>query len=140
MNQPITIKKHFKATPEQIWNALTRDSEMKKWYFDIPGFQPLVGYTFSFTGGPDDRLYKHICTVTKVDTNRVLAHTWTYEGYDGETVVEWQLEPDGDGTFLKLTHSGLDTFPATNPDFAEKNFREGWQHIINVSLAAYLSD
>ena len=38
---------------------------------------------------------------------------------------------------LKLTHEGLDNFPAT-PDFAYENFVAGWNEIIGKLLKDYL--
>jgi hypothetical protein len=44
----------------------------------------------------------------------------------------------GPQTHLKLTHEGLETFPADNPDFAKGNFVEGWNWIIGTSLKEFL--
>jgi hypothetical protein len=52
--------------------------------------------------------------------------------------VTFELTPDGTKTRLKLTHSGLHTFPADNKDFARSNFQMGWKAIIGDSLKKYL--
>jgi len=52
--------------------------------------------------------------------------------------VTFELFPEGSKTRVRLTHEGLETFPATNPDFDEKNFAEGWKHIIGTSLPGYV--
>ena len=41
-------------------------------------------------------------------------------------------------TNLKLTHEGLVSFPASNPDFAKENFEEGWTWLIGASLKDHL--
>jgi hypothetical protein len=42
-------------------------------------------------------------------------------------------------TRLKLTHEGLESFPAAkNPDLAKGNFMQGWTEIVGSSLKAYL--
>jgi hypothetical protein len=40
---------------------------------------------------------------------------------------------------LRLTHAGLETFPA-NKDFAKENFVQGWTDFIGNSLKNYLEN
>ena len=129
---PIVIEKYIPVNREKIWEDLTNPEQMKQWYFDIPDFKPEKGFQFSFTGGPPEKEYIHRCVIQEVIPGKLLTHTWRYEGYPGESVVSWQLEDSGDGTLLKLTHSGLETFPADNPDFARKNFEAGWDSILST--------
>jgi hypothetical protein len=49
------------------------------------------------------------------------------------------LFEEGNQTKLKLTHTGLETFPINNPDFARESFAAGWTHIIDKSLAGFLN-
>lgn len=140
MSQPFEINRIFKASPLLIWNALTNSNEMKQWYFDIPDFTPLVGFKFTFIGGTEECNYTHLCTITEAVPLQTLAYTWRYEGYDGDSLVTWRLQPTGNGTVLQLCHSGLDTFPSTNSDFALNSFVDGWNHIINKSLPTYLGE
>src|SRR5437763_5462150 len=50
-------------------------------------------------------------TYLEVEPSRRVVFTWGWEGNDevppGSTTVEIDLEPDGDGTTLRLRHSGL---------------------------------
>ena len=140
MNKPFEIEKVYRAPVSRVWAALTDPNEMKKWYFDIPGFKAEVGFKFEFMGGrPDGIQYKHLCEVTEVEKERKLTHSWRYEGYEGNSFVTWELFPEGDSTRVKLTHVGLETFPASNPDLAAKNFAEGWTGILGTLLSNYLS-
>mgnify|MGYP002128532878 CR=1 FL=1 len=41
-------------------------------------------------------------------------------------------------TKLNLTHTGIGSFPSTNPDFAITNFEEGWNYLIKTSLKEFL--
>ncbi len=112
---------------------------MKIWYFDLKEFKPEVGFKFSFTGGPSpERQYLHVCEITEVIPQKKLTHTWRYDGYPGNSILTFELSAQGNKTLLKLTHKDLETFPADNPDFAKKNFEEGWNSIINDSLKNYL--
>ncbi|HZY78535.1 MAG TPA: SRPBCC domain-containing protein [Cyclobacteriaceae bacterium] len=135
--QPIIVEKVVNAPVERVWKAITDKSQMKEWYFDIPSFQAKKGFEFQFEGGPDDRRYLHVCKITEVIENKKLQHTWRYQGHDGESVVTWELTDMGGKTKVKLTHTGVDTFPK-EPDFAKKNFEEGWNQIVGSSLPKYV--
>src|SRR6476469_5358306 len=138
-NQPIIIEKIFSAQVENIWKAITDKTEMKQWYFDLERFEPKVGFEFTFTGGPSpERQYVHLCKILESEENKKLKHSWRYEGYEGESFVTWELFPEANKTKLVLTHEALETFPASNPDFAKNNFVQGWNQIVNVSLKNYL--
>ena len=138
-NEAYVIEQTYQATTSKVWTAITDKSEMKLWYFDLPEFKLEVGCEFRFMGGPaEDRQYQHICRVTEVIPNKKLTYSWRYDGYDGNTLVAFELFDEGDQTRLKLTHKGLETFPADNPDFSRENFAEGWTWLIGTSLKEYL--
>jgi len=137
--QPYVIERVYNAPVSKVWHAITNAEQMKQWYFELPGFTPEVGYTFTFTGGHEDGIqYKHLCRITSVVENERLSYTWSYDGYPGESEVTFELFPEGEQTRLKLTHTGLDTFPADNKDFAASNFAAGWEYIIGTGLKGYL--
>ncbi len=139
MEQPFIIERTFKASPDKVWKAITNKEEMKQWYFDLQDFKAEQGFEFGFIGGPDEgRQYKHLCQITEVDPERKLTYSWRYEGYAGISYVSFELFPEGEGTRLKLTHSGLESFPADQPDFARKNFEAGWNDIIGTSLKNFV--
>jgi len=138
-NSAFVIERTYQAPTSLVWEAITNKDEMKLWYFDLPEFKPLVGCEFQFMGGPaEDRQYKHICQVTEVIPNKKLAYSWRYDGYQGNTLVTFELFDEGDQTKLKLTHEGLETFPADNPDLAKENFVIGWNWLIGASLMEFL--
>jgi uncharacterized protein YndB with AHSA1/START domain len=120
-----------------VWKAITDRDEMKQWYFELEEFVPQVGFEFEFLGG-DEKQYMHLCRVIEAEPNKKLTYNWRYEGYPGESFVTFELFGEGDKTHLKLTHAGLETFPADNPDFAKRNFVAGWEDIIGKSLPEYL--
>lgn len=139
-NEPIVIERLFQAPVSKVWKALTDKHEMKKWYFDLADFEPRTGFTFSFKGGPDpETQYLHLCEITEAIHEQKLSYSWRYEGYAGNSMVTFELFEQGDSTLLKLTHSGIETFPTENADFAIQNFVEGWNQIIHTSLNDYLT-
>jgi uncharacterized protein YndB with AHSA1/START domain len=139
-NEPFVIERIFNAPVEKVWKAITDKAEMKQWYFDLESFKPEVGFEFSFKGGPDDRQYLHLCKITEVIREKKLAYSWRYDGHVGSSIVTFELFPENGKTRLRLTHEGLETFPVSNPDFAKKNFAEGWTSIIGTSLKNYLEN
>lgn len=137
-SQPFVIERIYSAPIALVWKAISDKDHMKQWYFDLAEFKPEVGFTFEFAGGPEDRMYTHHCEIVEVIENRKLAYSWSYVGYEGYSVVTFELFEEGSSTRLKLTHEGLHTFPAANKDFAKENFEAGWNTIIGTSLKEYL--
>jgi uncharacterized protein YndB with AHSA1/START domain len=137
--QPYTIERVYNAPVAAVWKALTDKNEMKKWYFDLEEFKPEVGFVFEFEGGPEDRKYIHHCEVTEAIEHKKLTYSWAYVGYEGCSYVTFELFPEGKSTRLKLTHAGLETFPALK-DFAKENFVAGWTEIIGKNLKEHLEN
>jgi uncharacterized protein YndB with AHSA1/START domain len=137
-NEPFIIERTYNAPAHKVWEAITNKDQMRQWYFDLADFRAEPGFEFQFEGGPDDRKYLHKCRVTEVVPGKKLQYSWRYEGYEGNSFVTFELFPEGDKTRLKLTHEGLETFPMNNPDFAKKNFMEGWNQIIGTSLKDFV--
>lgn len=139
MNPPfVIVEQEYYVTPGRLWSALTDADQIGQWYFGLPGFKAEVGYEFQFTGGTEENQYLHRCRITEVIPEQKLSHTWRYEGYDGDSLVSFELSDVGaDKTRLKLTHAGLETFPPI-PDFAAANFQQGWNQIIGTNLKEFV--
>jgi uncharacterized protein YndB with AHSA1/START domain len=138
-NQPFVIERVFDVSVSKVWDALTKNEQMKKWYFQLPDFKPVVGFEFTFSGqGKEATEYKHLCKVTEVIPGKKLTYSWCYDGYPGNSFVSFELFEEGKKTKLKLTHTGLDSFKDAGLDFAIENFAEGWTQILDRSLKSYL--
>jgi uncharacterized protein YndB with AHSA1/START domain len=138
-NTPFVIERTFNAPVSKVWKAITDKEEMKQWYFDLAEFKPEVGFEFRFNGqGKKEENYLHICKITEVVPEKKLTHSWRYDGYEGNSFVTFELTPEGNKTKVKLTHSGLETFPIDHPDFAKENFVEGWTQIVGTSLKEFV--
>ncbi len=137
--EPVILEKLFNAPIEKVWAALTNKDEMKQWYFDLKEFKAEVGFQFQFTAGPNKTSqYLHVCEVTEVIVNQKLTYSWRYDGYPGISHVTFELTKKVEGTLLRLIHTGIESFPTENPDFAIHNFEKGWNGIIGNSLKNYL--
>ena len=135
--EPFVIERTLNAPVDAVWQAITDRDQMKEWYFDLADFQPVVGFEFQFSGGSEAETYVHLCRVTTVEPGKKLAYTWKYEKYPGESEVTFELFPEGDKTRVKLTHTGLETFP-DKPDFTRESFAAGWTEIIGKLLKEYV--
>jgi uncharacterized protein YndB with AHSA1/START domain len=120
---PFVLEQVYYTTIRRVWHALTDENKMRDWYFpQLSKFEPVVGFEFVFSN--DGSPYQKQWRVTKVEDGRLLAHSWIYEGYPGSSEVTFELFEDGDTTRLKLTHTGLASFPR-DPHFAKHRFENG---------------
>jgi uncharacterized protein YndB with AHSA1/START domain len=142
MNQePVVKEVILNAAPPRVWKAITDKEEMKKWYFDVEEFRPETGFEFTFYGGDDDNKWLHLFRVTEVLPERKLVYSWKYDGYEGISYAAFELFPEGDKTRLRLTHTGLETFPYNEvPQFKKENFDAGWEDIIRKNLKEYIDN
>ena len=141
MATPIVIEKIFTAPINNLWSAITEKDLMKLWYFDLKEFIPEVGFVFEFMGGEEGgNQYLHRCEITEVVPEKKLVHTWIFVGYEGVSVLSFELFSLEEKTKLILTHAGIENFAEDNPDFARANFEAGWMHIINTSLNDFMNN
>ncbi len=138
MNNPLIIEHEFNAPIDLVWRAITEKELMEKWYFDLSGFKPEVGYKFHFEGGEENKRYMHLCEVLEVVPLKKLKYSWKYEGYTGISFVTFELAAAGEKTTLKLIHEGLESF--TNPDFKRENFVGGWKYLMHESLKEFVEN
>jgi len=140
-NEPFIIEMKYNAPIEIVWKAISNSEEMKQWYFDIPGFRPEPGLEFYFVAGPEEKKhYHHLCKVTEVVPFKKLAYTWRYDGFEGNSLVSFELEDEGQSTKLKFMHEGLETFPHDEPDFAQESFAQRWTNLIGTALKEYVEN
>jgi uncharacterized protein YndB with AHSA1/START domain len=136
LDTPFELELVYHAPIENVWQALTDENEMRAWYFpQLIKFKPVVGFEFVFS--TDGSPYQKEWRVTKVEDGRVLAHSWIYKGYPGSSEVTFELSKEEDKTRLKLTHTGLASFPHA-PHFARSRFEDGWKQILGTNLKNHL--
>lgn len=136
----VEIEKVFNAPIQLVWKAITEKDLMKQWYFELNDFKAEDGFEFQFYGqGLKGEQYLHICKILEIEPLKKLKHSWTYHGHEGYSTVTFELFDEGTNkTKLRLTHIGLDTFPANNTDFARENFINGWTYLIHTALKDFL--
>jgi uncharacterized protein YndB with AHSA1/START domain len=137
--EAVIVERTFDAPVARVWKALTDVDQMRVWYFDLKEFKLQIGFEFEFVVEHAGNTYHHLCKVTEVIPEKKIAYTWRYKGEVGDSLVTFELFGEGDRTRLKLTHSGIETFPKT-PAYARKNFEAGWTEIIGSELKRFVEN
>lgn len=135
---PLIIERVLDAPAEKVWQAITDKQKMKEWYFDFKEFKPELGFEFEWYGGDDKQQWLHAGKITEVVPGKKLTYSWRYPGYAGESFVTFELSTEGNKTRLKLTHAGLNTFPADMTAFRRENFEAGWTELIGTLLKNFV--
>jgi len=137
MADAVIVERTLNAPVAKVWRALTDVDRMRQWYFDLKEFKPEVGFEFEFVVEHEGNRYHHLCRITEVIPEKKIAYNWRYKGEPGDSLVTFELFADGDKTTVKVTHTGIETFPKT-PAYARKNFEAGWTSIIGTELKKFV--
>ena len=138
MSNPLIKEFEYNVPSEKVWLALTEKDQMKKWYFpQLQEFEPTVGFKFQFDQNSAE--YQKEWIVTKVSEGKTLAHSWDYKGYPGSSEVIFDLFSEDDKTKLRVTQTGLESFP-DDPHFARERFEWGWENLLGKNSKQILED
>jgi uncharacterized protein YndB with AHSA1/START domain len=135
--EAVVVERTLNAPIARVWKALTDADQMRQWYFDLKEFKPQVGFEFEFVVEHEGNRYHHLCQVTDVVPQKKIAYSWRYKGEPGDSLVTFELFGEGNKTRVKVTHTGIETFPKT-PAYARKNFENGWTAIIGTELKQFV--
>jgi len=137
------------APPERVFQAITDPKQVMHWWTSpdcqIENFEmdPKVGgrwrYNTKETRMNVNGVAKFYCggEVLEYDPPRSLAYTWManwHEEPGQRTVVRWELTPQGSGTRVKITHSGLTKLPSSRKDYSG-----GWTGVVR-SLKEFIEE
>ena len=136
---PIVVEQIYNAPIAAVWKAITEKDQMRQWFFEpMSDFETEVGFETRFDVQVEGQNYAHQWKVTKVVPERRIAYDWRYGGYPGNSSVTWELSETPQGTILKLTHKGIETFPQDNPIFSRESGEAGWGYFLHESLKPFL--
>jgi len=136
MTIPLIKEFNYQVSIEKVWQALTDVNSMREWYFpQLQKFEPIVGYKFVFND--DNAAYHKEWMVTKVIAGDSFAHSWAYKGYPGGSEVIFDLFAEGNSTRLRVTQTGLESFP-DDAHFKKERFEWGWETLLGHNLKQLL--
>ncbi len=113
----------IKATPEAIWDAITKPEFTQKYFYGVP---------VHVTPDTYDAADSVQGAVAEFDPGRRLVHSWRtmYDedaAAEPESRVTWEIEPrDGGYSLLTVTHDRLDASPKT-----ATNVAGGWMFVLS---------
>src|SRR5438270_12628408 len=133
----VVVERTLNAPVAKVWKALTDVDQIRHWYFDLKEFKAEVGFEFEFVVEHEGNRYHHLCKITEIVPQKKIAYTWRYKGEPGDSLVTFELFGEGNKTRVKVTHTGIETFPKTAA-YARKNFEAGWTTIIGTELKKFV--
>jgi uncharacterized protein YndB with AHSA1/START domain len=142
MSDRIEKRIELKAPVARVWRALTDYREFGAWFrVKLTGpFAPGKASTGHITHPGYEHIVWH-AVVQQMEPERLFSFTWHPYAiepgvdYSAEppTLVEFRLEPKGDGTVLTLTESGFERIPAARRNEALRMNDNGWtQQMENI--------
>jgi uncharacterized protein YndB with AHSA1/START domain len=125
MTSTVTLERRIAARPETVFGFFTDREKWLSWMGTDGQFAFEPGGAYRTLVAGDNHAAG---SFVEIDPYRRVVFTWGWEKGGmadlppGSTTVTIDLEPDGKGTLLRLTHSGLPTVEAC------KAHEEGWRH------------
>ena len=101
----IVFRRRYRRPVEKVWAALTVPERLTDWFAEAKVDRMAVGGVIElyFTGAD----YRSLARITDFEPPRTIAWTWSETDGAKPSHVRFDLEPDGDGCVLTLTHTGL---------------------------------
>lgn len=98
----IELEHVYAQPPARVWRALTDPALVARWWA-LGDVRAEVGHRFDMDMGPWGM---QPCEVIAVEPERLFRFRFARGTLD--TIISWQLAPEGTGTRLTLTHEGFD--------------------------------
>jgi len=132
--ESIVKEMHIEATPETLFGFFTEPEKLTRWFCSEATTDPRPGGINHQTHpGIESGPYYLRGEFVEVDPPTRVSFTFDFLDANGEhepnpSLVEVVLTPSGDGTDLRLTHSGI----SSETEKAENN--DGWDfHLANLA-------
>jgi uncharacterized protein YndB with AHSA1/START domain len=113
--------------PHEVWPALTTAEGLSAWFGERAtiDLRPGGAATMTFAGGVTVDM-----RIERVEELTVFAYTWRLpdlpENDPRRTYVEFTLQPDGDGTLLRVVETGFAQLPVATRRETYDSHANGW--------------
>lgn len=137
----IVTEVDIEAPPDRVFRALTDSSELARWFGGSERcpvkswkMDARLGGHYSYTTPKASLVINGVSEfachgeIIEYDPPRLLAYTWFGNWHDDvslRTLVRWELTATGNGTRVRVTHSGLTELP-----MARKDYSGGWPGVL----------
>lgn len=130
----VRFERRLRHSPEKVWTAIATPEGIARW-FAVPDMEMKAGgrydlrfaHPVSDSWTAEDAARVRPNTIFVYDPPRVFSHT-----FGEDHVVRWELEPDGDGTWLVMTH-----YVPEKDVGSVTGYLSGWtQHLRGLEAAA----
>lgn len=119
----IRLERVYSQAPSKVWRALTSPELVARWW--APGdIRAKVGHRFDMDMGPWG---KQPCEVLVVELERRFSYRFAEPTLN--TIITWELAPEGTGTRLTLIHEGFDLDSPVSRR-AYEGMKPGWPGIL----------
>jgi uncharacterized protein YndB with AHSA1/START domain len=120
----LRVERRIAAPPSAVFAYLTDSERWARWQGRSAVIEPTPGGLFSMSVANDTTAQGRFVSV---EPDRRIVFTWGWVGHPtlppGSSTVEIELDGDGDGTLVRLTHRGL-------PSDERAIHQAGWDHYL----------
>jgi uncharacterized protein YndB with AHSA1/START domain len=125
----LVLRRFLRHPPAVVWRAITEPGQIRQWNLTIATIDGRTGGTVDLVTG-ESRVHATGRILTW-EPPRVYEYEWNVAPHESparlseQSVVRWELRPQGGGTLLVLTHRGLrrktaDVFRHGIPGFVDR--------------------
>lgn len=127
----IEIECFVRVPRERVWEELTQRGRLQEWLCHQAWIDARPGgrYLFRWRSG-----FEAQGTLVRYEPPENLTWVWIGAGEPGATVVEWELEPAGEGTKVEFKHYGWGGDPRSQAARAEaaRAWTGGLENLVSV--------
>jgi uncharacterized protein YndB with AHSA1/START domain len=130
---------HVDASPEVVFEVVSRPEHLREWWPDEADFEPSVGAAghITFRGATPGEENVVSFMVVEIEPPHRFSFRWDYApgavpGPGDSMLVTFNLEPSGDGTRVLMTETGFRE-RGWEAAVLEKNYQEhvqGWNYYV----------
>ncbi|MFF9776165.1 SRPBCC family protein [Streptomyces sp. NPDC013978] len=130
---------HIEATPEVVYEVVSKPEHLREWWPDEAEFEPVPGATGVISFGDRSTPQGHVAPVTVVEADppRRFSFRWVYDDGEAATpanslLVTFELVPSDTGTLLRFSEEGFRE-KGWEAAVLEEQYREhvtGWDYFL----------